>query len=309
MSKINTLFKLLKTPGKMVLPLADKGLFNWMSDEAYLKMVYKGLSGKKLHLDNPKLFTEKLQWLKLHDRKQQYIQMVDKVLVKEYVANIIGSEYIIPTYGAWESFDDIDFDSLPDQFVLKCNHDSGSIIKCENKHEFNIDEARKKITRHIQKDSYYWGREWPYRYVKRKILAEAYMQNKEGGQPDLTDYKFYCFNGLPVFCQVITGRSQKETIDFYDMEWNHQPFVGLQAYDNAQVIENSETEIKKPEGYEKMAEMATAISTDTAFCRVDFYDIDGLIYFGEITFFPFAGFGYFVPDEWDEKLGDLLCLH
>lgn len=309
MSKINTLGKLLKTPGKMILPLADKGLFNWMSDEAYLKMVYKSLTGKKLHLDNPKLFTEKMQWLKLYDRKNQYIQMVDKVLVKEYVAKIIGSEYIIPTYGVWESFDDIDFENLPDMFVLKCNHDSGSIIKCKDKRKFDIDAARKTITRCIQKDSYYWGREWPYKYVERKILAEAFMQNEKDGLLDLIDYKFYCFNGVPTFCQVIIGRSQKETIDFYDMEWNHQPFIGLQSFDSAPIIENSKTLITKPKGYEKMIEMATAISTNTKFCRVDFYDIDDAIYFGEITFFPCAGFGYFIPNEWDEKLGELLYLN
>ena len=300
MSKLKTAISLLKTPGKMVLPLANLGLFNWMNDRTYLKFVFRSTMGYKLNLSNPKTFFEKIQWLKLNDRKDAYIQFVDKITVKTIVANIIGSEYIIPTIGVWDSFDQIDFNLLPNQFVLKCNHDSGSVVICKDKATFDRNKARIKLMKHLRRDAYTTGREWPYKHVKRVIFAEMLLQSQS---IDLTDYKVYCFNGVPKYCQVIKNRSTNETIDFYDANWIHQPFVGI-----TENTENSETEDSSPVNYELMKKFATRLSENTFFCRVDFYEVNQQLYFGEITFYPCSGFGSFRPPEWNEKIGDMIKL-
>lgn len=288
----------------MVIPLAERGFFNWMNDEEYLKLAYRCTLKKRLDIKSPHSFTEKIQWLKINDRKDIYVGLVDKVLVKEYVAKLVGEEFIIPTLGVWDSPNDIDFDSLPDKFVLKCNHDSGSVIICRDKENFDTDAACKRLKKRLKKDPFYWGREWPYKYVKRKVFAEAYLENESSRYNELIDYKFYCFNGTPKYCQVITDRSVNEKIDFYDMEWHLQPFVGL-----TMGIKNSGVRLNRPKNFESMINVSRVLSKETYFSRIDLYEVNEKLYFSEITFYPAAGFGVFTPDEWDCILGEMLVIN
>lgn len=303
MSKVGRLLQILKTPRKLVLLLSEHGFFHWMDDERYLKMVSKSVTGKEINLQNPKTFAEKIQWLKLHDRQEHYVDLVDKIAVKAYVKKMIGEEYIIPTLGIWETADSIQFDALPSKFVLKCNHDSGSVVICRDKETFDFTTAKKKLRKSLKKDAYYWGREWPYKFVDRKIFAETLIEYPDCPNMDLLDYKVYCFNGEPIYCQVISERTTAEKIDFYDMNWNHQPFIGLTPG-----VKNSERTIAKPQSFNKMIEISRVLSHDIPFSRIDFYVIDDKLFFGEITLYPNAGFGEFTPSEWNKKLGDLIKL-
>ena len=270
-------------------------------DKLYLKIMYKRIMGKKLNLKNPQTFNEKLQWLKLYDRKPIYTTMVDKYEVKQFVANIIGEEYIIPTLGVWNSFDDIDFDSLPDRFVLKTTHDSGGVVICSDKRKLDLDTARKKLTKSLKNNFYYQGREWPYKNVKPRIIAEKYVIDDITGE--LRDYKFFCFDGDPKFMFIATERQDSRTetkFDFFDMTFTHMDFRN--GHPNAEVIP------EKPVSFEKMAELAGKLSAGIPQIRVDFYQANGRIFFGELTFFFLIGLVPFEPDEWDKKLGDLITL-
>lgn len=272
-------------------------------DKQYLKWMFRLQMGYKLDLDNPKTFCEKIQWLKLYNRKPEYTQMVDKYEVKKYVANIIGEEYIIPTLGVWDRFDDIDLGKLPNQFVLKTTHGGGNtgVVIYRDKSKLDKDAARKRLNKSLRMSIYDRLKEWPYKDVERRIIAEEYLECI--GDTDLVDYKFYCFNGQPLYCQVIKDRNSKETIDFFDQEWNHQVFYGLNPK-----AKQSSYPIDRPINYDKMVEVASKLSHNIPFARVDLYNIEGKIYFGEITFFPASGFGVFTPSEWDRKLGDLIKL-
>lgn len=273
---------------------------HFLSDKKFLKILYMVRMNKKLDLTNPNTFTEKLQWLKIHDRKKNYTSMVDKYEVKKYVANIIGDNYIIPTIDVYDRFDEIDFEAMPQQFVMKCTHDSGGLVIVRNKNELNICEARKKINKCLKRNFYYNFREWPYKDVRPRIIIEKYMQNSD--EQELKDYKFYCFNGEPKYCQVIADRQVEETIDFYDMNWKHQAFNGLNNCPMARKKHD------KPKTFNKMKKFAKELSHGIAFVRVDFYEINDKLYFGEITFFPAGGFGEFSPKEWDKRLGDMINL-
>ena len=266
----------------------------------YISVMYRLRRGYWMDFKNPVKFNEKLQWLKLHDHKSQYIKMVDKYEAKKYVAEIIGDEYIIPTIGVWDSVDDIDFNSLPDQFVLKCTHDSGGLVICKDKKLLNFEEAKQKIKKSMASNYYNVGKEWPYKYVKRRIIAEQYVAVDNH---DLTDYKFYCFGGEPKYCQVINDRSTKETIDFFDTEWNHQEFVGLNTKAG-----NAEHIPERPMNLKLMLKLASSLSEGISFSRIDLYEIGRKCYFGEITFFPASGFGKFTPEEFDDYLGSLVHL-
>jgi len=273
-------------------------------DKMYIRACYRYNIGKSLDLKNPKTFCEKLQWLKLYDRRLEYTTMVDKYAVKKYVADIIGEQYIIPTLGVWNTFDEIDFDTLPDKFVLKCTHDSGGLVICTDKSKLDREKAKEKISKGLRTDFYQKGREWPYKNVPRRIIAEKYMAPVKSAAPkDLPDYKFFCFNGEPVYCQVIRDRRDHETIDFYDMEWNHQEFYGLNP-----VARNGLTPVARPVHLDRMIEACRKLAKDIPFVRVDLYVVDDNEYFGELTFYPASGFGVFTPDAWNERLGDLLNL-
>lgn len=267
----------------------------------HIKIDYYIRLGKHINLSNPETFNEKLQWLKLHDRKPEYRNMVDKYEVRRYITETIGEIYLIPLLGVYDFFDDIDFNILPEQFVLKCTHDSGGIIICKDKSQFNIDEARTKINNYLKRNYYYHGMEWPYKNVKPRIICEKYMADDTG--IDLKDYKFMCFNGEVKFCNVCLNRNSLTglNIDFYDMDWNLMPF-------ERQDHPSSGTIISKPENFEKMIIFAEMLSKDKSFVRVDFYEIYGKLYFGELTFYPGSGFIKFIPESYDNLLGSWLDL-
>lgn len=299
---IHSIIKYIKDKRYRFIINASLGFYNNMSDEEYLKKRYYVKFGQELRVDNPVTFSEKLQWLKLNDRKSYYTKLVDKYEAKEYVASIIGEEYIISTIGLWDKLEDVDFESLPEQFVIKCTHDSGGLVIVKDKQCLDIKATKGKIRRSLKRNYYYSFREWPYKDVKPRIIAEEYIS--ENGEADLSDYKFYCFNGVPQYCQVIRDRSTKQTVDFFDMDWVHQSFTGMQKPFKA----HAEKNIVKPITFEKMKEFAKELSQDIPFVRVDFYEVSGKLYFGEMTFFPAAGFGEFQPSEWNEKLGNMLDL-
>lgn len=269
-------------------------------DRYYLQILYKRVFGKPLNLKNPQTFNEKIQWLKLHDRKPIYTKMVDKYEAKEYVANIIGSEYIIPTLGVWDKFDDIPFSELPDQFVLKCTHDSGGLVIVRDKNEFDKIEAKKKIEKCLKNNFYWQGREWPYKNVKPRIIAEQYMEDSI--THDLRDYKFFTFNGVPKALFIATERSgSNETkFDFFDMEFRHLPFTN--GHPNADICPS------KPETFEEMKILAEKLSQNIPHLRVDFYEVNGKAYFGELTFSHWSGLKQFDPEKWDSIFGSWIEL-
>ena len=272
-------------------------LLNLLSDKAYLKFAFKAKMGKKLDLKNPKTFNEKMQWLKLYDRNPKYTQMVDKYDAKNYIAEKIGEEYIIPTLGVWDSFDEIDFDKLPEQFVLKCTHDSGGLAICKDKTIFDKEAAKKKINKTLKRNYYKSGREWPYKDVKPRIIAEKYMVDESG--TELKDYKIFCFNGKPEYVEVDFNRYIQHKLNTYDFDWNPLNFCDSSPSDYS-------VDIKKPKKLDEMRRIAAELSKDIPFLRVDFYSIDDNIYIGELTFFPGSGFIQYKPKEMDLKYGKLL---
>ena len=270
-------------------------------DKVYLNIKFYKNFGKFIDFSNPQTYNEKLQWLKIYNRKPFYNLIVDKYRVKDYVTKAIGAEHVIKLLGVWNHFDDIDFARLPNQFVLKCNHDCGGIVICKDKDTFDKHSAKKLLERHL-KNNYYWDhREWPYKDVKPIIFAEEYMVDESGYE--LKDYKWFCFNGEPKVFFIAQDRDNpsKETkFDFYDMDFNHLPIKN--GHPNANKI------IVKPAGFDKMKELATKLSQGIPHVRVDFYDINGHIYFGEMTLFHWSGFVKFEPQEWDKKFGDWIEL-
>lgn len=286
-----------------------RNFLGFLPDKLYLSLIYRCRMGHWINWKNPKTFTEKLQWLKVYDYKPEYTKMVDKLAVKDYVASRIGEEYIIPTLGVWDRVEDIDWDSLPDQFVLKTTHGGGGcgVVVCSDKTHFDKAKAIKKLQTSMHSNTGKTYREKPYLNVPRKIIAEKFMAERKAKEnakiSDLPDYKFFCFNGEPHYCQVIRDRHTKETIDFYDMEWNHMPFVGLNP-----IAMNGVEPVAKPVHLEQMKEICRKLSKDIKFSRIDLYVIDDKEYFGEITFYPVAGFGEFTPTDWNERLGELINL-
>ncbi len=280
--------------------LVHTGIFNPLPDKTFVSMMYRVHTGKHINLDNPKGFNEKLQWLKLYDHNPDYIDIVDKHRVKEIVGEKIGQEYIIPTLGVWDSFDDIDFSKLPDQFVLKCTHDSGSVCICKDKNLFNYDAAKKILSRALKKNLYYWGREWPYKAVKPRIIAEKYLIDSK--KKDLIDYKLMCFKGVVECSFTVTNRFSQNNmhVTFYDTDWNKLPFTRHYRADSKP--------IEKPESYDLMVKFSELLSKDIPFARIDWYEIEGKPYFGEITLYPGNGIEEFEPEEWDYKLGEWIEL-
>jgi len=289
----------MQTPGRAVMNMIYRvpGLSERISDEKYLKFIYFLCFKRKLNLSNPVTFTEKLQWMKLYDRREIYTTMVDKYAVKEYVSKKIGKQYIIPTIGVWDNFEQINFDELPNQFVLKTTHDSGGIVICQDKGTFDIKSAKKKLDGCLKRNFFYLAREWPYKNVKPRIIAEPYITDENN---QLNDYKLFCFSGKVKMLYVASDRGIDTRFDFFDQEFNHLPFENTHP--------NSDKKVVKPYGFEKMKELAESLSEGYPEMRVDFYDIDGKVYFGEITFFLMGGFVPFEPDEWDYTIGSWLNL-
>lgn len=278
-----------------------KKMTNILSAKQYTQFRYFSIHHKFPDLKHPKTYNEKLLWMKLYDYNPKYNIMVDKYDAKKYVADIIGEEHIIPTYGVWDSFDDIDFESLPNEFVLKTTHDCGGIYVCKDKTQFNREEAKKFIDRHLKYNYYWQGREWPYKDIKHRVIAEAYMTDESGYE--LKDYKFFCFNGNPEIMFIASDRmteGEETKFDFFDMSFNHLPFRHGHP--------NSNKTIYCPPGFDEMKKLAGDLSQGIPQLRVDFYNINGQIYFGELTLFHWGGMMPFDPPEWDYKLGEMIKL-
>ncbi len=296
----------IKRPSALLVS-ALKRLKLIVPDKQFVKIEYRLKMGYWPNLKNPELLSEKIQWLKIYDRNPHYTALVDKVEAKKHVARIIGEEYIIPTLGVWESVSDIDLDELPEQFVLKTNHRGGGIVFiCKDKKEFDFDKVKKKLKHQLRKNMYRSTKEWPYKNVERRILCEKYMVDESGSE--LKDYKFYCFNGSPRFCQVVSNRFSEESTskDVYDTNWQLQEFSGPFGRDDVPATLNEPLE--RPEGYDKMLEIASQLSQGLPFARIDLYNINGKIYFGEITFYPASGLRSFYPAVWNKRIGDWLNL-
>ena len=303
--KKTTLVWLLKKPSRLCgvffQKLVARDKLRWVPDRMYLKLRYRHMVGKKLDLRNPTTLNEKLQWLKLNNRNPDDCQLVDKYEVRAYIEEKLGAEYLIPLLGVWDRPEDIDFENLPQQFVLKCTHDSGSVILCKDKSAFNINQAIDKLNKKIKHNLFWEGREWPYKNLKPKVIAEAYMENDDGS--DLIDYKFFCFNGRPEMVYVSQGLSDHSTahISYVSMDWKQEPF---RRSDFAVF----ETIPDKPMNFEKMVNFSKKLSARHPFVRIDFYEISGKLYFSEITFYPGSGYTEFTPDEWNYYWGQRLEL-
>lgn len=275
---------------------------NLLPDSMYIHLRYLTRMKKPLNLKNPRTFNEKLQWLKLHGRNPAYSRLVDKYEVRAFVKERIGGEYLIPLVGGpWESFDQIDFGSLPEKFVLKCTHDSGGLVICRDRSELDMEAARRRVARSLETNYYLQAREWPYKHVKPRIIAEACMEDETTA--DLRDYKFFCFGGEPRLLYVASNRhaGNKETkFDFYDMDFRHLDLRN--AHPNASVPP------EKPSQFALMSHLAAQLSAGFPHVRVDLYEVNGRVYFGEMTFFHMGGFFPFDPPEWDKKMGSWIEL-
>lgn len=276
-------------------------MLNWLPDKVFLNATFRARFGRKLDLKNPKTFNEKLQWMKLYNRNPVYTMMVDKYLVRNYVREIIGEEYLIPLLGAWDDPDKIDFDKLPMQFVLKCNHNSGlGMCICKDKNKLDIAKVKNDLRKGLKQDYYLTGREWPYKNVPRKIIAEKYMVDESGYE--LKDYKYYCFDGKVRIVMINSDRmSSLETKANYFDE-NYQPLDFVWGYENAKIPP------AKPEKFEEMKSLAEKLSKGIPHVRIDFYQTPQGIFFGEMTFFDGSGFDTIEPIEWDYKIGSWINL-
>lgn len=298
MSKIRTF---IENPQYFITSPASKGWLNWVPDSLYLKVLYRVIMGRKLNLKNPKEYNEKLQWLKLNDRKPEYSTMVDKYEVRGYIEDLLGDKYLIPCLGIYDSVDDIDIDALPDRFVLKCTHDSGSVEICKDKSSFDIEGARHRLSQAMKRNYYATYREWPYKSVKPRIIAEGYL---EGDGGDLKDYKVMCFNGEAKIIEVHENRfveGKVHTQTFYDREWN---IVPLTQVETVTVDRPSE----RPRQLEEILRLSELIAKDMYHVRIDWYIEGDKIYFGEITFFDGSGFESFSTPEMERMLGDMINL-
>lgn len=276
-------------------------LLSIIPTKLYIQIKYFKNFHKFANVKNPQTYNEKLQWLKLNDHNPLYTKLADKYEVKKYVADVIGEEYIIKTLGVWDKFEKIDFNSLPEKFVLKCTHDSGGLFICKDKTKLDTEKAKKIINDSLNNNYYYHSREWAYKDIKPRIIAEEYIETKNG---DLPDYKFFCFDGEVKALYVATNRNvegEEVCFDFFDDEFKHLPFVNSHP--------NSTKEIEKPEGFEKMKILASKLSKGFPHVRIDFYDIDGKVYFGETTFYHMSGFQPFKPEIWDKTFGDWIDLN
>ena len=294
-------YKYLTDPDFRFLIQAGHGKYNKLSDEEYLVRIFKAKMGFDLDLKNPKTFNQKLQWLKLYNRRPEYTMMADKYRVREYIADTIGDQYLIPLLGVWDDPDEIDFDALPNQFVLKCNHNSGlGMCICKDKSKLDIRKTKKQLRKGLDQDYYLLWREWPYKDIPRKIIAEKYMTDDSG---QLNDFKLFCFNGEPKVTLVCSDRFSEKGLreDFYNELWEKMSI-------KRPAIPVSDVSIEKPVNFEMMNILAKKLAQDMPFVRTDFYEINGKIYFGEMTFFPASGFSGFDPEVWDKMLGEWVIL-
>ena len=273
-------------------------MLRFIPDKPYLKLVYWLKTGQHLNLEQPVTFCDKMNWLKLHDRHPEYTQLVDKIEVHKYIQEKLGQDICLPMLGSWNHYDDIDFNSLPEKFVLKCNHDSGSVKIIHDKAAMNHSELRTFFEDRLKRNPYPDGREYPYKNVHPRIYAEKYMTPP--GEVDINDYKFFCFDGKPKILFVATERSTDCKFDFFDMDFNHLDITNIHP--------QCGHAIPKPECFEEMKALAAKLSQEMRFVRIDLYQILGKVYFGEFTFFHAGGFWPMQPHEWEMKLGNWIDL-
>lgn len=272
-----------------------------LPDKLFCQIKYYHAHKRHLNLSNPQTFNEKLNWLKVYDRKPEYTTYVDKYAVREFVSKIIGEQYLIPLLGVWNTPDEIDFDKLPNQFVLKCNHDSGGLVICKDKSTLNIKEAKQKLWKSLNTDFYLVNREYPYKNVPRKIICEKYMEDES--KFELKDYKVMVFNGKARYARVYFNRFKKSglNINWYDLNWN---------FCNIRMVEPPDRSVrhKKPKCFKEMIELSENLAKNLTFARIDWYVINQKLYFGEITLYPDGGFGDFEPKEYEDILGNYIEL-
>lgn len=290
----------LNTRGGWFFFLSSRGLLRWMDDERYIRRVYRYVLGKELNLENPRTFNEKIQWLKLYARDPSYTRLVDKYAVRDFVSERLGEGWCVPLVGGpWEHFDEIDFDALPEQFVLKCTHDSGGLVICRDKQRLDREAAKKKLERCLKRNYYWANREWPYKNVPPRILAEQYLQ--DGDNPNLNVYKILNFDGVPTIIQTIQNdKTSEESIDYFDVEWKLLPMK--------QNFPNSAHPLPRPQTLPQMLEAAEKLSAGFPLLRTDFYECNGRPWFSEITLYSDTGLGVFEPEDWDARLGELIPL-
>ena len=299
MPSVSKLIRLLTNPDYRYQVLAGRGFKAHVSPEAFLTRMYRIRMGREPDLKDPKTYTEKLQWLKVNDRRPEYSRLVDKLALREHIAEALGEEYLFPLLGHWEKFDDIDFDKLPNRFVLKCNHDSGSIKIIQDKSALTEDdfkELKKHFDKRLRRDFFSAGREYPYKGLPRCIMAEEFMVDEKAPDRSIEDYKFFCFNGEPKVMFVTTDRSTDCRFDFFDMDFNHLDIRKNHPW--------ADKEPEKPETFEEMKAIAAKLSKGMRQVRIDLYELNGKIYFGEYTFFSGGGFQLFRPADWERRLGD-----
>jgi len=302
MSKIQSALRFLKEDRGAFMAAIVQNFFRWLPDKPYLQLLYRFKMGHRLDLKNPKTFTEKLQWLKLYNRRPEYTNMVDKYAVKKYVADIIGEEYIIPTLGVWDKPEEINWDSLPNQFVLKTTHGGGGggVVICKDKQTFNRADAIAKLNQSMRSDIYSGLREWPYKNVPRRIIAEKFIA-PEKGQQDLIDYKIYCFNGEPKLIMTADGRfSGDKRFGYYNTEWK--------AVDITWGAPRPDKDLPRPTQLPQMLKVAAQLSKDIPHARIDLYNVNENVMFGEITMFDSSGLEAITPDDMDAYLGSLIRL-
>lgn len=302
MSKILTAFKLLTTNRNAFFAQLVQQFAFLFSDKKYLDLIFRYRMGYKIDWDNPRTFNEKLNWLKIHDHNPLYTQLVDKESVKSYVSDIVGSEYVIPTIATWNKPEEIDFDNLPNQFVLKTTHGGGNdgVVICRDKHSFERQKAMQKLIKAMKQDLYRDSREWPYKNVEKRIICEPYIEDNKTGE--LRDYKFFCFDGEVKALFVATDRQKREEpyFNFFDADYNSLPIK--QGHPVSPNLPD------KPESFEEMKRIASRLSKGFPHVRVDLYEVNGKVLFGELTFYHFGAVVPFEPQEWDYKFGEWITL-
>lgn len=291
-----TLSYLKEDPKRLFSLMGSKGLLNWLPDKLYIEVLFRLTMGCWPDLENPQTFNEKLQWLKLYDRNPLYTTLVDKYAVRGYIAQRLGEEYLIPLVGGpWKNAGEIDFDTLPEQFVLKCNHDSGGVIICRDKSKLDIEAVRAKLDKRLGTNYYYGHREWPYKNVEPCVIAEKLL-----GNGNCQDYKFFCFGGEPKLMFIATDGADDPRTDFFDMDFTH---LDIRMRDPG-----FDVLPEKPENFEEMKRLAKILAQNLPFLRADFYSVDGRVYVGEQTLYHNSGFSHISPPEWERKMGAWIAL-
>lgn len=298
---MNKIKRLINNPFLVFRLLSYKSMLNWLPDSVYLRIMYRAYLNKKLNLNDPQTFNEKLQWLKLHNKDYSYTHMADKYEAKKIVSQLIGEKYIIPTLGVWNTFEEINFNELPSQFVLKTTHDSGGVVICKDKNSLDINRAKEKLNASLKNNYFYTGREYQYKNIKPRIIAEKYMGGGEQTK-GLQDYKFFCFDGHVKCLYVSEGsHTDDQKLQFFDKDFTPMD-CRRKDYKQYEVLPD------KPKNFELMIEIAGKLSQGIPHVRVDLYEINGNIYFGEMTFFTCSGYIPFEHEEWDYKFGEWINL-